>query len=296
MHIFSSAAGRRMGLLVALAILLMACVVGQSGTASPDANLVATQVALTFTQTAVAGLVSPAASPQVQPTAVPPTAMPPTPIPPTAVSPTATLPAMPPPYDGACTASMLAAPSTTPTPGNWPSYRGYRHLGLPVNNLPYEGFLLSTTPGDSGKGFAITVYRTLAPGQLVFFLDRMVCYNGNQPYWEVADVIALPQPGTNQAIVVTPALYASSNHFWDPATADNPMALMGAVLSLECVAPLEPYVLARIQVAPANLPATYDGNTRVPVQVLQAWAINFTTQRFEPLDMKRFGACEALFP
>ncbi len=296
MNIFSSATGRRMGLLMAFAAFLMACVLGQTDTAPPDANLVATQVALAFTQTAVANLANPTASPQLPSTAIPPTAMPPTPIPLTSAPPTATPPPMPTPYDGACTPAMLAASGTAPTPPNWASYRGYRHAGLPINNQPYVGFLLSAVPSNPAYGFGVTAYDSLSAGQVVFFLDRMVCYNGNQPYWEVADVITLPQPGVNQAIVLTPTLYDKAPHFWDPATADNPMALMGAILSLECTPPLTPYVLARIQVSPANLPATYNSHTRVPVQVLQAWSIDFTAQRFKPLNMKQVVSCEVAFP
>ncbi len=268
------------GGLAVLAGLLVGCLPLPATPAVPDPaqDLLATQVALALTQTALAPTLAPAdtpAAPPAEPTPGPPTPAPPTPVP--------TLP--PAPYDGPCTPDLTTSP-VTPTPGDWASYRGHRFQGwvLDIDYGPRNGILITPDWGDR-EGFSVEVYEDADPAHLVFFLARQVCRADDRPYWEITDVLTVPRPARNQAVLMGPRVYHYERGFWEPARAEDTRAFMGAELDLICSTPLPRALVALVQTDPAALPPIYDLDTRVPVTVLQAWRMDLTTtQRFVPVE------------
>ena len=285
---------RRAGVGVGLALLFGACFLFSPGGTQPAAtereDLLATRVALALTQTAVAAPPSPTATSVPLPTSTSPPPPTPSPVP---LSPTSVPTFPPPPSDAPC-GSPLPPGSAAPTWGDWASYRGYRTLDRVLSDTAYEGFLLDYENLWGGRGFAVEVYREVEPGHLVFFVLRRVCRAGDQTYWEVTDVLVVPKPGRNQAVLLTPFRYHFYTRFFEPAR--ESMGLMGAFLGIECATPPAPFTLVTVQVDPATLPPVIDVDTRLPVQVRQAWRLDLErTQRFHALPSYLFEACEVRF-
>ena len=284
-----------LGISVGVLLALSACAPAAPPTSDLAQDLLATQVSLALTQTAVAAAAPalPSALPSPTPLLPTPTALPiPTASPtaaPTAV-PTAVPTLPPPPYDGPCTPELTTS-DVTPTWGDWDSYRGYRFSGKVLEGLdvPYTGFLLPAGEGLP-EGFAMEVYALETPRQLVIFAERLVCYQGPHPYFEVTDVLALPTPAMYQALSIGPGLYAHEadgmgTSFWGDARPENPMAFLGLVLGVDCTPPVPRVSVVQMEVDPAVLPAVYTPDTRVPVQVTQAWYFDAAgSQRLVPLD------------
>lgn len=273
------------GGLSVLAGLLAACRPSPAtpATTDPSRDLVATQVALIMTQTAVVVPATPIplpATPTVTPAA--PTPAPPTPVPPT---PEPTLP--PTPDGGPCAPDRTTF--VTPTPGDWDSYLGYRYNEgwlLDSDYGPRGGFLITPDWGVVREGFSVEMYFEGAdPDYMVVFLQQRCQAADGSRYWEIIDVLTVPQPESNQAVLLGPEEYHYGPKFWEPARAKDGRALMGAELGLICSTPVPRPLVALIQTDPAALPDIYDLDTRVPVTVLQAWHIDLvTTQRFKAVE------------
>jgi len=93
---------------------------------------------------------------------------------------------------------------------------------------------------------------------------------------------------------LTPFRYHFYTRFFEPAR--ESMGLMGAFLGIECATPPAPFTLVTVQVDPATLPPVIDVDTRLPVQVRQAWRLDLErTQRFHALPSYLFEACEVRF-
>ncbi len=276
----------RRGWMLLLAGWLAACTwpSGPPTPASGAQNLVATHVALALTQTALAPTV-------IQP---PQTWSPPTLSSPTSTPTQAPTPTWPPtPNPGPCAAGWRPS-SPAPTPGDWDAYRGYVTTDwiLDIDHGPRGGFLLGPEYGGR-SGFSIEVYEAVEPDHLVFFLQRQVCRDGDRPAWEVTDVLVVPYPTAQQAVVLGPGLYDYQRRFWAPGRPEDPRAQMGAVLGLTCVTPLPRPLLALIQAQGGPMPSTYNLDTRVSARVVQAWHLDLErTQRFVPVDLGSV-ACEA---
>ena len=288
---------RRMLFLLAGAALLgviLACNLTSPRPGTPPPDLVATQVALAFTQTAVAA--EPTAVPTAQPPTAVPTAAPPSPTaPPVPPSPTATARPVSPPYDGPCTPALTAPTGTTPHPNAPRSFIGYRYdrrlgeLFPEYHHRPYFGFLLSSSDlGTRAPGFALSAYERGDLGILALFLEREVCRQADgSVYWEIADALSLPLPAK-----VGDFLFITARHSMFPPNMSSATALnlgLGWYATLDCPPPLHTQPVAVVHINPAALPPAIRNGTRIAVTLVSGWTINPSTQRFEPFNAAAFS-------
>ncbi len=300
---------------VLLGVLLVLGVSACQGAAPPspvENDLVATQVAIALTQTALA--VWPTARPTPVPQALTPTSAAPTPWPPASPTfapptpapptppPTLPPPAVTPPSDGPCTDALLApSPGPAPDPNDIATFVGYRFPGGLEQHFsvlaagPRMSTLLNSTqlgPGTWGDGFALSVYLRSDLGSRQIFLERMVCRPATgQPYWEVTDVLELPAETVSDETIFLAAL----SIWFPPALAEGihteaEFAGEGWA-TLHCAGLPEPtpQPIALLTIAPEDLPPTIGADTTLPALAAALWVIDPALQQFRRLVVPHGG-------